>query len=80
MARACNSDELAPLNELDGGEFTTYDEFILLKDRFKTIIIDDINTQKGPLIHNFLKENSDKYQIIMEHPERNGFLVAKRTT
>ena len=65
---------------LDGGEFTTYYEFMLLKDRFKTIIIDDINTHKGPLIKKFLQENSDTYKIIMEHPERNGFLVARRTT
>jgi hypothetical protein len=63
---------------LDGGEFTTYNEFMLLKDRFRTIVIDDINTHKGPLIKKFLTENDDKYKIIIEHPERNGFLIARR--
>ena len=65
---------------LDGGEFTTYYDFMLLKDRFKTIMIDDTNTQKGPLIKKYLEENPDKYKILIEHPERNGFLVARRTT
>jgi hypothetical protein len=65
---------------LDGGEFTTYYDFMLLKDRFKTIMIDDINTQKGPLIRKYLLDNPDKYQIVMEHNERNGFLIGRRTT
>ena len=65
---------------LDGGEFTTYYDFMLLKDRFKTIMIDDINTQKGPLIRKYLLDNPDKYQIVMEHNERNGFLIARSTT
>ncbi len=63
---------------LDGGEFTTYNEFILLKDKFKTIVIDNINSYRGPLIKKFLNDNADKYKIIMEHPERNGFLLARR--
>jgi hypothetical protein len=65
---------------LDGGDFTTYHEFMLLKEKFNTIIIYAINTNKGSLIKQYLVQNSDKYKIIMEHPEKNGFLVAKRTT
>ena len=65
---------------LDGGEFTTFYDFMLLKDRFKTLIVDCVKTSKGSAIKQYLQDNSDKYRIIIEHPERNGFLIAKKAT
>jgi hypothetical protein len=35
---------------LDGGEFTTYYEFQLLKNRCKILMLDDINVDKCKLI------------------------------
>ena len=65
---------------LDGGEFTTYNEFLLLKDRFNTIVVNSTTTNKGTLIKKYIENNPDKYKVIMEHPEGNGFLLARRTT
>lgn len=63
---------------LDGGEFTTYFEFKLLKNRCKILMLDDTNTAKCNLIVKELKENPDTWIILKEEKVRNGFLIAKR--
>ena len=62
---------------LDGGEFTTYHEFQILKNRCKILMLDDINIDKCKLI---VKEiESDKsWKIIKRENTRNGFLIAER--
>ena len=62
----------------DGGEFTTYHEFEYLKDRAKTIILDDINTSKCDKIAENLRTNS-QWKVIADLPQaRNGILVAEK--
>ena len=62
----------------DGGEFTTYHEFEYLKDRAKTIILDDINTSKCDKIAQNLRTNS-QWKVIADLPqERQGILIAER--
>lgn len=61
---------------LDGGEFTTYHEFQILKKRCKILILDDSNISKCKLISEEIKSNSF-WEIIKESEERNGFLIAK---
>ena len=62
---------------LDGGEFTTYYEFQILKNRCKVIMLDDINVDKCKLI---VKEiESDKsWKIVKRENIRNGFLIAEK--
>ena len=63
---------------LDGGEFTTYFEFQLIKDRTKYLLLDDINIFKCRKIVEEIKSNSEKWEIVEENTsERNGFLVCK---
>ena len=62
---------------LDGGEFTTYFEYQLLKDRCKYLMLDDINVSKCKLIVNEIENNLDKWEIIEKDNERNGFLICK---
>ena len=63
---------------LDGGEFTTYFEFQLIKDRCKYLLLDDINVAKCTKIVEKIKAQPTKWEIIEENTsERNGFLVCK---
>jgi hypothetical protein len=63
---------------LDGGEFTTYYEFQILKNRCKILMLDDINVDKCKLIVEEIK--SDKsWKIIKEDKNsRNGYLIAEK--
>jgi len=62
---------------LDGGEYSTYGEFVKLKDRFRTVILDDTNTIKNYNNANYLRR-SDMYTVIYDNPnDRNGCMVAK---
>ena len=62
---------------LDGGEFTTYYEFQILKNKCKTIMLDDTNTNKCKLIVNEIKQ-SNQWNILKESTERNGYLIAQK--
>ena len=63
---------------LDGGEFTTYFEYRLLKDRCKYLLLDDINVAKCTKIVEEIKSEPDKWEIIEENRNtRNGFLVSR---
>lgn len=63
---------------LDGGEFTTYFEFQLIKDKTKYLLLDDINVAKCTKIVEEIKSDSEKWEIVEENKtERNGFLVCK---
>jgi hypothetical protein len=62
---------------LDGGEFSTYPEWLKLKDRSKIIALDDTNTTKCRKIkQEILSENNSFYEIIIDSNDRNGFLIA----
>lgn len=62
---------------LDGGEFTTYFEFRLLKERCKILMLDDTNTAKCKKIVEEIKK--DPTWLILECENvRNGYLVAER--
>ena len=64
---------------LDGGEFTTYYEFQILKNRCKILMLDDTNTDKCKLILEEIK--SDKsWTIIKEVSIKNGYLIAEKNT
>jgi hypothetical protein len=65
---------------LDGGEFTTYYEFQLLKNRCKYLMLDDTNSAKCELIVKEIKQNPQIWTIINEENVRNGFLIAQRKT
>ena len=59
---------------LDGGEFTTYFEYKLLHNKCKYLLLDDTNTKKCALIIKDIKENLDKWKILVEDTKsRNGF-------
>jgi len=62
---------------LDGGEFTTYYEFQILKHRCKILMLDDINTDKCKLIVNEI-ESDPSWKIIKKEMTRNGFLIAEK--
>ena len=63
---------------LDGGEYTTYPEFIKLKDRTKIIVIDDTNILKSKRIRLELMSNNDFVMIDDNQNERNGYSIFER--
>ena len=63
---------------LDGGEFTTYYEFQILKNRCKVIMLDDVNVDKCKLIVEEIESNPSSWKIIKKENTRNGFLIAER--
>jgi hypothetical protein len=62
---------------LDGGEFTTYYEFQILKNRCRILMLDDINVDKCKLIVKEI-ESDPTWKIITREHTRNGFLIAKK--
>ena len=63
---------------LDGGEFTTYFEYRLIKDRCRYLLLDDINVAKCTKIVEEIKAEPDKWEIIEENrTTRNGFIVCR---
>ena len=62
---------------LDGGEFTTYYEFQILKNRCKILMLDDINVDKCKLIVKEIESDSS-WKIIQRNNTRNGYLIAEK--
>lgn len=61
---------------LDGGEFTTYFEFQLLKDRCRLLLLDDIKVDKCKKIVEEIRSNPNKWTIVKEDNfTRNGFMI-----
>ena len=69
--------EIFDLVLLDGGEFTTWYEYKIIKDRCKILALDDTNTFKCQKIVEDIKSNN-LWDILIENNERNGILVCKR--
>jgi len=69
--------EIFDLVLLDGGEFTTWYEYNIIKDRCKILALDDTNTFKCKKIVEDIK-SSNNWNIILENKERNGVLVCKK--
>jgi hypothetical protein len=63
---------------LDGGGFTSYYDFQILKNKCKILMLDGINIDKCKLIAEEVK--SDKsWKIIKEDKvSRNGYLIAEK--
>lgn len=63
---------------LDGGEFTTYPEYLKIGERSKFIILDDTNELKCRKVRSEIL-NDKKYSVIIDDLyERNGILVAEK--
>jgi len=62
---------------LDGGEFSTYSEWLKLKDRSTIIMLDDTTATKCKKINDELK-SSENYTLIFETSENNGFSVFEK--
>ena len=63
---------------LDGGEFSTRHEFLLLKDRSKVIMLDDTNCRKNKLNKEDL-EASEEFDISLDYPnQRHGWAIYER--
>jgi hypothetical protein len=63
---------------LDGGEFTTWYEYQLLKDKCSVIIMDDTNVCKCKKIVNELKNQPDQWKLLLESKDRNGYASFER--
>jgi len=59
---------------LDGGEFSTYSEWQILKGRTKMVALDDIRELKTKQIYEELITD-DSYELVIETPDGNGFCV-----
>ena len=65
---------------LDGGEFTTYYEFQLLKERCRILMLDDTESDKCKLIVKELRDHPSVWRILKEEKVRNGYVIAERLT
>jgi len=64
---------------LDGGEFSTYSEWLKLKNRSKIIALDDTNTTKCKKIkQEIISGKYPYYEIIIDSNDRNGFMFLKK--
>jgi hypothetical protein len=63
---------------LDGGEFTTYFEFQILKNKCKLLLLDDINTYKCQLIVKEIECNPTVWKILdINNNLRNGYMICQ---
>ena len=76
--KRANLPEVFDVVLLDGGEFTTYYEFQLLKNRCKMLMLDDVNEDKCKLIVEEIRANPQQWTILKQVDLRNGYLVAER--
>lgn len=63
---------------LDGGEFTTYAEFLALVDRTKVFILDDSNMLKTKKAKGVLAESS-QWTLLLGGSDRNGFCIFEKS-
>jgi hypothetical protein len=63
---------------LDGGEYSTYPEWVKLKDRTKIVVLDDICVLKCAKIDEELIQNEHYTCIIRNTNERHGFSVYEK--
>ncbi len=63
---------------LDGGEFSTYPEYLLLRDRARIIVCDDSSVYKCFQIREELLNDTSFVTLIDEPNQRNGFCVFER--
>ena len=59
---------------LDGGEFTTWFEYNIIKDKCTILALDDVNTFKCRKIVEELK-SSNHWKVLHESNERNGTII-----
>ncbi len=60
---------------LDGGEFSTYAEFLELKERFaKWVVLDDVKTRKNRRVLEELRKDP-AFALVAEEDERNGTAI-----
>jgi hypothetical protein len=62
---------------LDGGEYTTYFEFQILKNRCKVLMLDDAFVDKCKLIVEEL-ESDPSWKIIYKFNLKNGVVIAEK--
>lgn len=60
---------------LDGGEYSTFLEWKILKERIQIVALDDTLTPKCELVKQEIL-NDSSYRIIIDSHDRNGFLIA----
>jgi hypothetical protein len=71
--------DLIDLLILDGGEFSSYQEFCKLQDKFKIIVLDDTNTIKNYQVSEIIRNSKNKYHILYDNKNiKNGFMIATR--
>ena len=63
---------------LDGGEFTTWYEYQLIKDRCRILVLDDSHTSKCRRIMYEIMDQPDKWTIILNSSERRGTFACVR--
>jgi len=74
-------DELSPTIDLlilDGGEFSTYPEWLKLKNRTKIVILDDTNVLKCKKIVEELSNDNNYLSLHIVPNERNGFCIFEK--
>jgi hypothetical protein len=62
---------------LDGGEYTTYFEFLKIKNKCKILMLDDTNVDKClKIVENLIADK--KWKLLYQDNERNGFCIFER--
>jgi hypothetical protein len=63
---------------LDGGEYSTYFEWLILKDRTNVFVLDDCNLLKCHMIRKEMLSDPD-FELLIDDPgDRQGYCIFKR--
>ncbi len=63
---------------LDGGEFTTFNDYLVLRKRCTYLFLDDINVRKNRLVYKTALE--DGFRLLEETDEANGACLLARSS
>ncbi len=64
---------------LDGGEFSTYAEYLKLKDRSLFVGMDDTTSRKCRAIRKEILERPQDYEVLLDNPwYRNGVMIYRK--
>ena len=64
---------------LDGGEFSTKGEFLLLESRTRMFVLDDTTSRKCRWIREYVLSSPQKYHVLFDdQAERNGTMAFER--
>ena len=61
---------------LDGGEFSTFNDYLILRSRTRILYLDDVNARKNRLVRKVAIE--DGFSVVLDYDEGKGLCILEK--